>query len=258
MKHSKSYNLFLNQIQGIYEFSLMSSYAVPHLKKQMNNIGTGTEIRSIVKPDHYRFDTSKKDRIQEIMKNYKPHLSSYFMLSMFSFFEAYVKNLLDELYKFHGGEKNWLERIKRNISNSRKMVLLKNLIKKEGKLKEYFRKDKKGNYIQSIKELKKNGYYFPTDKFSFYGVSQAIKKTPKLEASELLSFLNKVFGINFTDNEKKDFEKARQTRNDIAHGRRKRLSLRQSRNLSIILTKLATKIDEFIVPDYFVIEYIPQ
>lgn len=255
MESSKSYSLFLNQIQDVYEFSLMSSYAIPNLKKQIKTLDDDASVRSIVTPDNYRFDDSKKDRLKEIMKNYKPHLSSYFLLSIFSFFEAYVKNLLDELYAFHGGEKKWLERIREDISHSKNSLARKGLIKSEGKLKEYFRKDKRGNYISSIKLLKENNYYFPTNKFSLYGVSRAIKRTPKLKASELLGFLEEVFGVILNEKEKKDFEKANDIRNNIAHGRRKILSLRKARNLSFMLRKLATNIDKSIVHDYFIIEH---
>lgn len=255
--YTNAYTLFAKQIEDTYDFSLLTSYAIPSLRKHIKSIANNVPIRKAVKPDFYRFDKSDSNRISSFILVYENHLSSYFLISVFSFFEAYIKNAIGELIKFHGGVSKWSERVKDNINESRIRLKKEGILAYEGSLKEPLKENKKGKYRDRINLLLKNNYKFPSDKLAPYGIIELVSKFENLRASELLPFLIKVFDIPLGYKELEEFKKIRRTRNDIAHGKKISISLRMARKSAKSLRSIALKIDNFLVNNFFIIEYVP-
>lgn len=249
-----SWALFSKQLEELYDFSLLSAYAVPSLKKHLNEVKGNNPVRTIIVPDFYRFDKSNKKRLNIFIKDYEKHLASYFLIAAFSFFEAYVKEVILELIDYHGGNVGWINNTNQNFKNIEIEMVKNDSIKHVSSLMEPFRKDKKGKYLNKKKILRNNNYVFPSQKMSIYGISQLISKIKDLRANQIPAFLEDVFNLNFS--KKRRFNNIRKKRNDIAHGKKLNLSLRESRAMAKSLRGMSVEIDKFFLRNYFILEFI--
>ncbi len=252
--YTDSWALFSKQLGELYDFSLLSAYAIPSLKKHLNDVQGNTPIKTMIVPDFYRFDESNKNRLNNFIKDYEEHLSSYFLITAFSFFEAYVKGVILELIDYHGGNVGWMNNTNQKFKNIEMEMIKNGSIKHVRSLMEPFRKDKKGKYLDKQKILKNYNYVFPSQKMSIYGISQLISKIKDLGAKQIPIFLERVFSLNLS--KKRRFHNIREKRNNIAHGKKLKLSLRESRAMAKSLREMSVEIDKFFLRNYFILEFI--
>lgn len=186
-------------------------------------------------------------------KEYKSDLSKYILLSNFSYFEAYVINSIEEIFKFHGGFDVMLKesqlRCNQDINSNDAFVTLN-----KKKLQDSYDEKKKQKYEKHTKELKKVNYKFPSELLSSYGVIKLKEELKNLKSVGIPDILINGIHMNINDDDVKEFHRIRDIRNSIAHGKNKGFDITAAMQCNTFLRNLAVKIDKHIVGNYFVIE----
>lgn len=254
IKSSKSYHTLKKQIQSSLDFVLLACHSIPALKGYMKAV-EGGEVSKIPDPDIFK-TTTEHSRLKEIIPTYKKTLGRFLVLSSFSYFESYTYDVIDELFLINGGINDFL-----NISKNKRDNFLKNideLSEKAKKLRDTKDKSKSAKYKKIIDELEELDYKFPSDLLSFFGLHQLhekVKNKKTRKSVNIFPLMKSAFGINISEDEEKEFEKIRELRNNIAHGKEDiEVDLSEAIRINNLLKDLAVKIDQHIVKNFFVIE----
>jgi len=249
--HTKAYGNFRKQTIDLLNFIVAVFYAIPSLKLRIKNIKNDTLVTP--RPEYFTHDKSSPEMVRRLTFKYKLRLGAYSLLSIFSFFEAYVKDVLEEIIDFHGGEKVFLEL---SLNKSQKYIVnIPNEIKNnKRKLIEYLRPQQKDKYEKHTKILKQLEYNFPTTLFAPYGINAFLEKVKYIRAIEIPEILNKALHITLTEDQINQFDSIRKIRNDIAHGRKVTYSMKKVMEIHKYLRDLALLIDKHIIEHYLVIE----
>lgn len=251
--HTDAYYRLKRQIEDAFDFAVIVCYAVPLLKRQIKAIEEGKMAPRPFRPDYFVYDKTSREKMREKTANYKSALSSYILLSSFSFFEAYVNSAIKELIDFHGGKTEFIAIAERRARKF--MSLTSNEIKNhKRRLQEPIKPSKIEKYEKHTKALKDLGYRFPTELFSAYGVLMLIKKLKRLKSHNIPYLLRDGLHMDLDDKTIKEFHKIRDKRNKIAHGTIIRLSLKEVMGMNRYLNDLAQKIDQHLVKYFLVIE----
>ena len=99
--HTKAFTVLKREAQQVFDFAIVVTHAVPALKKALKGFEPGDVIP--FQPDHFDARPIAIDKVKQNAKQYKALLSRYLFLSSFSFFEAYFRDVLNEIITFHGG-----------------------------------------------------------------------------------------------------------------------------------------------------------
>lgn len=223
---SYAYKILKEQTEGLFNFVILVSTAVPNLEKTIRYINDTKEGFSaytkkgeqeenstlnftLSKPIYFEnADIVRVQRIldfkREIKKSgnnnptieaekwghrviFENNLSKYILLSSFSFFESYIQNIVKEAIDFHGGEKKIDEVIRRNITNY--SVTINQRAKK---LQEPFDKGRLSKYKNITEELDKSNFVFPAQIFALQGIKRLsiITKENGFKASRIPELLN--------------------------------------------------------------------
>lgn len=175
---------------------------------------------------------------------------------MFSYFEKYVREVLCELVEFHGG----MEQIKESsyVRASRFMTAAPpSVTQSRKKLQDRFDNQRIGQYQKYGRLLSKEGFSFPTDLFSHFGIVQLLPKIDKkkgLRAFEIPSILSECLLMPLSKQEVERFEKIREVRNKIGHGHTASVTLRASLNAAKDLHALASKTDSHIREHFLIVQ----
>ncbi|OBQ11279.1 MAG: hypothetical protein AN482_08625 [Anabaena sp. LE011-02] len=258
-KYSESYTILKNQIQDSLNFVLLSCHAVPVLQGYIHAVETGkaTNLRD---PDYFQ-QIADHDRLKEIMPNYKKSLGKFLYITAFSYFEVYIKSVIEEFFHIHGGVENYLSYVKLkrdhqiNQQNYRNDLVAKLRDSNSAKIK----KGKVLKYKKAINELIQQGYMFPSQLLSVYGLNELKKELDNIKymkAKDFIRVLNDVFGLEITEEEKTEFQQITDTRNKIAHGEIKEIDLSKAIKVNKFLRKLALKIDKHLITNFFVLENV--
>lgn len=106
IRNSDAYLRLRRQIQESFNFAYIVCQAVPCLKLQKSLVEKGT-LNSLPPPDYFK-NPNEPTQISEQVKTYKSELAKSILLSSFSYFEAFVSDILEELVEFHGGIDSFL------------------------------------------------------------------------------------------------------------------------------------------------------
>jgi hypothetical protein len=256
---TNAYLKWKEQTQAVFDFSVLMSYAVPSLKQKIKLIessGKGT----LARPDYYRSHKNNAYTSSHLFKSlsgrargYKNQLSKYMLLSVFSFFEAFTSDIVEEFFLFHGGVKernNLLEKkIVAQFQRVDSLVIDLSVLRSRKKFE-------KGRQMEKANILSQEGYLFPSDLLSIYSIKRINQTINSLKAKDILLFLEEVFLMEFSNKEKTNYQSLRQFRNQIAHGESINLSIKQVTEHNKILISLAKKINRHIVAHFFVKEFI--
>ncbi len=109
-RNTKSYLKLREQIQESFDFVYVVSQAVPCLKLQSSLIKKGV-VKELPNPDYFT-QPNPLIQINKQVKGYKVELSKYTLISSFSYFEAFVIDIIEELIKFNGGVDEFKHRAK--------------------------------------------------------------------------------------------------------------------------------------------------
>lgn len=254
-----SYNRFKGDLDDIWNFALMISYAVPSLSKTIK--GTEEKIKdySIPNPDFFKYDNSTNEQLKSYMKGYKTRLSMYLWISIFSFFEAYFNSVLAEFIKFHGGKDELLAISKDNNLKQMNKITDDHLkTVKLGKLHLEYDSSRVTKNVEHTQELINSDFTFPSEFFSAFGVKNFINQSNKVNAKDIPIIMSDCFNFELKDDFKIKYDTCKNIRNEIAHGKTKNLSLKDVKDLYFLLKNIATLFDTHLLKYYFINERFRQ
>lgn len=253
IRHTIAYKRLRRQIQDLFDFVVVVCYAVPSLRQQIKAIRGGKASRSLLRPDYFVHDRSSLETVEKRAISYKSKLSSYVLISSFSFFEDYVKSVMREMIDFHGGDSDFIalgeRRAKTFILSPSKAIT-----GHKRKLQEPIKPAKMEKYEKYSKALVDLGYRFPTELLSAYGVRKLVEKASQLRAFDIPDLLQNGIHVELDDKTIETFHNIREIRNRIAHGEKVRLSLKKVMEMNRFLREFARNIDQHLVEHFFIIE----
>jgi len=250
---SEAYRIYREECIELWNFAVMICYAVPTLNKNIKGVEKSIPKYKMVNPDFFEYDNCKLDDLKERIKKYQRQLSSYLWLSNFSYFEAYINRLLDELVEFHGGAEYFLKTSKLNIL--RDMDNISEKIKKHKiKLQKPYDPRKIDQYKKKTRILNENNYRYPSELFASYGVKSLLEKIDDLRAKDIPTLLQDAFLFNFDDQMIKAYISYKDKRNNIAHGEKVNYSMRETKDMFNFLRHLSFTIDQHLIVNFFVNE----
>ncbi|WP_407533304.1 HEPN domain-containing protein [Acinetobacter baumannii] len=260
MHETEAFTKWKKNTQEIFDFSILVHYSVPALKQQINLVEKG-KVNTLCRPDYYKSHkpdyyssenllTSLKSR----MSGYKSHISDYLLLSLFSYFEAFIVDIIKEFLDFHGGIQQFQSYATRKSKHSIEIISYeKNIRKNKNKLKPTNAKNQPDRK-HATRELKKINFKFPSDHFSSYGIFMLGKKIDELKARDIPEILINVLLLELTEFEIKEFHGIRDTRNKIAHGNTVHLNIKEVTEKNRTLMNLAKKVNKHICENFKIYE----
>lgn len=259
-QHTVAYAKWKKQTQDTFDFSVLVCSAVPTLKRNLKLYEKGI-IETLTKPDHYgpagELTKEQNDRslpqLRQKADGYKEKLSRYILISNFSFFESYVKDVIDEMVAFHGGPEQFAQSAMTRAStiNSAGTQELDEACRKLRGQRNPKNKQRSEN---ATKELKEMGYVFPTDRFSSYGISAFLRSFGNMFAKDIPSILKDGLHMPLQDDEVLQFHNIRDARNTIAHGNSIAVDLTKVTEMCRFLRNIALRLDQHILRHYMISE----
>lgn len=259
-QHTAAYAKWKKQTQDTFDFSVLVCSAVPTLKRNLKLYEKGI-IETLTKPDHYgpagELTKEQNDRSLPLLRQkadgYKEKLSRYILISNFSFFESYVKDVVDEMVAFHGGPGQFAQSAttRANTINS---AMTNEIDEACRKLRGQRSPKNKHRSANATRELKEMGYVFPTDRFSSYGISAFLRSFGNMFAKDIPSILKDGLHMPFQDDEVLQFHNIRDARNMIAHGNSIGINLTKVTEMCKFLRTIALRLDQHILRHYMISE----
>lgn len=265
--HTEAFKRLKEEQQKILDFSVLICYAVPNLKKSIKGYKKKeVNYETIVKPEYF-IENVDIDRLESLSKNYKDNLSKYTLLSAFSFFESYFKDVVEELVAFHGGKESFI-----NTLHSRHKQILANqnevIVENKKKLNEPLKKKNWQRYKKHIEILEQEARYrHPSELLATYGLKYFIETVTGNSFKSVLipDALEFAFGLDLTEksnqhadhihkDHKETFDLMRNIRNSIGHGNVGNLGFEKVMDLIRFLRLFAVKIDDHLVKHFFILE----
>ena len=247
---SEAYLRLREQIQKTFDFAYIVCQAVPCLKQQMSLVKKGA-IKNLPNPDYF---TKPNDLvlISEQVKEYKAELSRHAILSSFSYFEAYVVDAIKKFIEFHGGEnklhKTAISRVQNAIKDQKKIPLIQKRV-----LQKNLPKDA-SKAVNATQILEKSSFKFPSELFYPLGLKYLSQKIGNLKASEIPTFLIDAFGMSLSEDLVEKFHAIRDIRNNIAHGQKVDLTIKDVAEYNSILRDFSLSIDRHLVDNFYITE----
>lgn len=252
--HSDAFLHYKKSSQGHLDYVVIVCHAVPALKADLAlPSATITNV-----PDHFLAARNPKDWIASHVDAYSDELARSTLLTVFSYFEGYVKDVLKEIVSFHGGGDDFQKRAR---ERSRKFVAAPSpkITESLRKLQDNPDPGKLTKYQKFGRLLDAAGYRFPTDLLSNFGIRYLNTKLDEkrgMRAFEIPDVLSECLLFDLSVSDKRMFEAARTQRNKVAHGRPQPLTLKKALSFSSDLHTLAAKVDKHICEHFFVIQVV--
>ncbi|SHJ98136.1 hypothetical protein SAMN04488028_102366 [Reichenbachiella agariperforans] len=179
------------------------------------------------------------NNISDCTTDYQSKLSSYLYFSLFSYFEAFISDLVMEII-------DAIERLntEQYFDNLKVNSDLKKNIKT---LNKDFDPRKIDRYKKFSTQLNSRGYKPPEDLLLSTMLTLLKNKNGDLKANEIPDFLKKTFHFELSEDDNQTFHNLRANRNSIGHGDRNfNPSLKSVIDTNKFLKGLSAKIDEHI------------
>ena len=254
---SKSHKLYRVQIQDTFDFIYLCCHAVPALNGYIKAVENGS-VDKIPNADYFK-SVPDYNRLREIKKDYKKVLGNSLTLSIFSYFESYIFDVLKEILEFQKLDcgKNFLEFANEKRKDSFKLeqstLQIKTHVKK---LRDRVKPEKKSSYSKAIGELSKTSYQLPSQLFTVFGIREVEKNLDNFKAKDIPMIIEVVLGLELTQDETDTFGIMRDKRNKVAHGQGITIELKEAIRYAKFLRNLAGRIDQHICKYFLVIEAI--
>ena len=249
--NTKSYLLLRAYIQESLDYAYLTCHAVPALNAYMKAVENGS-AQKIPNPDHFGQPGDHK-RLKQIKENYKDSLGRFMLISTFSHFEAYVQDVVGEIFEFHGGFSalHALAKKRSQVATRSERLAKFPEIKP---LSESRKPGKQGKYRKSISQLESKGFVFPSQMTSAYGIKMLSEAISKFRASRICEIVFEGLGMPRDAKMEDNISRIRVIRNDIAHGRRREYHLSKSIEDLKLMRKYALTIDQHIIEYFLLIE----
>jgi hypothetical protein len=250
LPHSNAYQRFKDQSVEFLDFAVLVCTAVPTLTKRLE-----TERSSASASVDYFRKVNSAEELLAYSSRYQDELSRLSIITLFSFFEAYVVALLGEIIKFHGGKEEFIATADRR---SRKFMVAPkgDIVASKRKLQEPAKKHLKPKYEKYSKKLADGGYRFPSELLASLGARILAKRaSPRgLKAYEIPEMLRDMLNFPLSAAQLANLESIRQMRNGIAHGASQKVTLHEVMSTEAELRKLAARVDSHSIEHFFVLE----
>ncbi len=250
--HTKAFAAYRVLSQQHLDFAVLVCTAVPALKPELGDLTT--PLKHV--PDHFKAKPDSKAQLVRFAAGYQSELARTNLITIFSYFESYVRGALQEIIAFHGGDETF-----RNLAKHRAGVFLQAppaaVQASKRKLQEPARVTKKDKYVTHSKALDNAGFRFPTELLAYFGAVNLIAKSKDkvgMRAWEIPDVLQNGLLYSLSISERKLFDDCRKLRNDIAHGKAPKVALKDSLNFASALHGLGAKVDRHLVEHFFVLQ----
>ncbi|MEQ1087729.1 HEPN domain-containing protein [Acinetobacter seifertii] len=252
MNKTNAFLKWQRNTQEIFDFSVLVHYAVPALKQQISLVEKGV-VQQLCRPDYYKSNRENYysspnllNSIKSRTAGYKSHVSDYLLLSLFSYFEAFVIDVIQEFLNFHGGISEFQNfAIKKSRNSMEILSNQKDIRKHRNNLKPTSAKNQPDRK-HATRELKKTQFRFPSDHFASYGIFMLGKKIEDLKARDIPEVLINVLLIELDPEDVRKFHNIRDIRNNIAHGQLVNLDIQAVTKHNDVLMALAKKINSHV------------
>ena len=265
--HTKSFKKLKTEQQKILDFSILVCYVVPNLKKSIKGYKEQVKnYETFVKPDYFVSDLNVP-QLEGFTHEYKNSLGKYTLLSVFSFFENFIKDVVIELIEFHGGSEKFI-----SIVHDRHKGFINNqsgeLAEIKKKLQEPIKKKNKQRYRKYISEIEEQPHYrHPSELLATYGLKYFIETVTGNSFRSVLipDLLEFAFGMDLSEKVnkhadlieydlKETFDIMRKVRNSISHGNGSNVGFEKVMDLIRFLRHLSVKIDTHLTNHFFILE----
>lgn len=166
------------------------------------------ENRSILKKQNFKY----VDNLIDCSNNYQSKLATYLYFSLFSYFEAFILDLAQEVLSslsYLDGKK-YVDNHTENFEEE----------KNKAKLSNDFDPRKIDRYKKYSAKLKDQGYLTPKEILLSSLLDNLNSKIDNLKASDIPNFLENTFFITFNKKENELYHSLRDNRNSIGHGKK--------------------------------------
>jgi hypothetical protein len=254
--NTKSYLSFKAESERLVNLVVLFSHAVPILAQVLSS-PEASALVSLKPPDNFPHDKSTGPVLLSWALDYKQSLAHIVILSVFSYFEAYVRGALQDVYDFQGGSEAFVDlsekRAKRHwgvapseVAEAKRKMQTPDDKAKVGKLRKY------------SEVLADAGFAFPPDLLAVYGARQLAKKLDRrgrnaLRAWEIPDLLSNALLLNVSESERSMYDDLRNLRNDVAHGSFPPLTVHSAIKKTTELRTWAARIDEHIGSHFLVL-----
>jgi len=250
--NTKAFERYKTQGQSLMDFAVLLSYSMPCLRGCIVSIEKGQAGVTLPTPDHFK-GVRPLSQLKSDLSDYQDVLGNQIVLSTFSYFDAYIQDAIKEVIAYHGGTKELLKR-----ARARCLAALNaggpDVEKAKGKLRDSFKSSKQTTYMAATKTLRAKNYKFPGELMSPYGIACLHNKSKNLKAHEMPTLMRDAFLVPLRDATITSFDKLRQIRNRIAHGRRHKTPLKEAIACGKSLRNMAVTIDQHLVKHFLVVE----
>src|SRR3569832_688340 len=245
--HSRAYEALRRESQDFLDFVVLVCTAVPGLRTTLA-AGTAT-----ISPDHFK--GVQVSDLPRYIGRYQDQIARACIVTLYSFFEAYVKAVLAEVVTFHGGEEEFVRVAERRARRFLKMPP-PDVVAAKRKLQEQAKKSKVEKYKKHSAVLVNAGYRFPTELLASLGVKTLVRRArPKgMRAAEIPLVLEEALNFSLEKTASDRLKAINDLRNAIAHGRPTKSSLKKALAVSGDLRSIAAKVDAHVVEHFFVLE----
>ncbi|MCB9779723.1 MAG: hypothetical protein H6742_14255 [Alphaproteobacteria bacterium] len=248
INHTNSYLVLRRNAQEAINFAVLSCHAVPALNAYMKAVEGGTAPK-LPDPDYFGV-VQAHDKLRAFKPSYKKTLGRFVLLSSFSYFEAYVQDAIREVIDFHGDWKGGLrEKNLRSMNTNDPMIS-----KARRGLTERRKAGPEQRYAKLQATLREAGYRFPSDLVAAFGIAKVEEALQDLRAARIPEFLQSAFGFDMPADDLLEFQRLREWRNTVAHGRGAEVDLGEAMTANRFLRGLAMRIDSHLVRNFLVIE----
>lgn len=179
----------------------------------------------------------------------------YVLLSTFSFFEAYIKDVLNEMLAFHGGA----EALSQQASAREAAFIASQPDGTDPRLRK-LRKPAPTDAMRRFSERKlierlgQSGYRFPSELLAPFGVRTLARQLLNLKASAIPAILIEGLHVPLDRRHVDAFDQIRVARNKAAHGKPTTLRLFEVSAMNDVLREIATSTEDHLIKYFFVRE----
>jgi hypothetical protein len=255
-QQTKAYLAFKTESERLINLAVLFSHAVPVLKRLLESAQASALVP--LKPaDNFPHDNATGSMLLTWATDYDLDLARLIVLSIFSYFEAYVRGALREIYERQGGPEAFVALAERRVTRYWKSPPAA-VAEAKRKLQTV---DEKGKVYKSLKYsrvLVDAGFSFPPDILAVYGARKLEEKLqPNVQkafrAWEIPDLLSEALLFNSKPSEKEAYEELRKLRNEVGHGSVPALSVHAAIKKTAALRKWATRIDAHIGEHFLVL-----
>ena len=237
--------------QRYLDFVVLVATAVPTLRQTLD-----AQPATIATPDYFRQLGRDSASLRALIKDYQNQLASSSVVTLFSYFEEYVRGALQEIVDFHGGNQAFLA-LSKDRSSRFFGPLTPSIRDHKRKLQEHPKKGKVGKYRKHSSALTHVGFSFPTDLLAPFGASALLGKLdPKrgFKAWEIPDIVEGALMLGITPKARSRLAEIRTLRNTIAHGTVASVTIKRAMSMGHDLRATAVAIDNHVVEHFLVLE----